>query len=182
MIESSKVGLTAGGVRSAARLTAPRSRGVGEDRVDLPWRRVGVVDPDLVLERVAAVDLVLNGGLETRSGKAAGGSAHLGSRLDLDSEMVEGPALVVLHQDELERGLGDGEVGVARPPFRGRHRKELGVELDRSVEVGNVDGELHPGHRRSSFALHTLMKVDTIATISKFVNVRDKTPGHEGTK
>ena len=62
---------------------------VGEDRVDLPRLGVGAVDPHLVLQREAALDLVLGRGGETLGAEALLGA---GDRLrvgDLDTEVVQ---------------------------------------------------------------------------------------------
>ena len=51
---------------------------------------------------------------------------------------------VALDQHQLQRRLGDGEVGVAGADLGRLGREELRVEVDRVVEVGHVQGELHP--------------------------------------
>ena len=56
------------------------------------------------------------------------------------------PPAVALDEDELERGLGDGEVGVAGTDLGRLGGEQLGVEADGLVEVGDVQGELHTGH------------------------------------
>ena len=58
---------------------------------------------------------------------------------------VSSPGLA-LDEDELERGLGDGEVGVAVAEFGGLGAEELAVEGDGRVEVGDAEGELYAGH------------------------------------
>ena len=66
---------------------------------------------------------------------------HEGS--DFDAEVVECPGLAVaFDEDELERRLGDGEVGVAGTHLGGLGVEELGVELDGLLEVGDVEGQL----------------------------------------
>ena len=52
----------------------------------------------------------------------------------------------VLQQDELERRLGDGEVGVAGPALGRLGAEQPGIEADRLVDVVDVQRELHPGH------------------------------------
>ena len=127
-------------------------RGVGEDGVDLPGRTVGVADPDLVLDGVATGRLLLDLGLEPRFVQASRCRRHLVGRLDLHTQVVEGadrpvtPGGGVLHQDELERRVGDGEVGVARLALGRLGPEELGVELDRLVDVADVQCELDPRH------------------------------------
>ena len=84
--------------------------------------------------------------------QAARRCRHLVGRLDLDAEVVEcaghtvAPCGGVLHQDELERRVGDGEVGVARPALGRLGAEELGVELDGLVDVADVECELDPRH------------------------------------
>jgi ArsR family transcriptional regulator len=51
-----------------------------------------------------------------------------------------------LEKDELERGLGDGEVGVAGPSLGRLDVEQLRVELDRLFEIGDAQGELDAGH------------------------------------
>ena len=53
-------------------------------------------------------------------------------------------------QDQLERRIGDGEVGVPVADLGRLGPEQLGVELDRGVEVGDVEGELDTGHGTSS--------------------------------
>jgi hypothetical protein len=61
--------------------------------------------------------------------------------------VVQGAALAgVLEQDELERRLGDGEVGVAGPALGGPGAEQPGVEADGLVDVVDIQRELHPGH------------------------------------
>ena len=51
----------------------------------------------------------------------------------------------VLEQDELERRLGDGKVGVAGASFGRFGAEKLGVEGVRFVDVVDVEGELDSG-------------------------------------
>ncbi len=77
------------------------------------------------------------------------GGAHVVGRLDLDAEMVQRSRITVtLDEHELERRLGDGEVGVARAELGRFGGEQLGVEVDRVVEVRDVQGELHSAHGR----------------------------------
>jgi hypothetical protein len=123
-------------------------RAVGQHRVDLPLLAVrGALDPELVLFGVAAgrpalVDRGQAGGREPGLlGVDGVGVGHL------DAEVVERAAPAgVLDQDQLERRLDDGEVGVARPDLGRLGGEQRGVEGDRRVEVVDVEGELEPGH------------------------------------
>src|SRR5690606_17957102 len=65
---------------------------------------------------------------------------------DLHAEVVERPAALAFDEHQLERRVGDGEVGVARLPLGGLGGEELRVEVDGLVEVGHVEGELDSGH------------------------------------
>src|SRR5919198_3504085 len=56
---------------------------------DLPRRAVGVVDPDLVLARVAAGRVHLVERRETRGDEALLGGEHVAGRRDLDAGVVE---------------------------------------------------------------------------------------------
>ena len=68
-------------------------------------------------------------------------SAHL------DPEVVEaGLGVGVLEQHELQGRIGDGEVRVAGLALGGLGGEELRVEVDRLVDVGDVEGELDSGH------------------------------------
>jgi len=117
---------------------------VGKDGVDLPGPPVRcALDPELVLFGVAA-----GGAAFVDQGEALFREPGL-LRVDgvdvfhLDTEVVEGAALAgVLHEHELERGLGDGEVGVAGAALGGLGAEELGVERDRFVDVVDVECEL----------------------------------------
>ena len=53
---------------------------------------------------------------------------------------------LALEQDELERRLGDGEVGVAGTALGRLGVEEPRVEGDGGVEVGDAEGELDTGH------------------------------------
>src|ERR1700727_386488 len=89
--------------------------GVALDDVDLPRLLAGAGDPDLVLDGVAAGGVFLGGGRQSRGGQAGGRGGDLAGGLDLDAEVVHPGGLAggALDQDELERRLGDREVGVA---------------------------------------------------------------------
>ena len=91
---------------------------VGEDGVELPCaeRDVGGVDPHLVLDGVAAA--IRFGHVVGQPGGARSGPRRRRRRPvgDLDAEVVERRRRGrVLEQDQLERRVGDHEVGVAGP-------------------------------------------------------------------
>ncbi len=96
-------------------------RGVGQDGVDLPWRTVGVGHPGLVLDGVAAGGRLLDDRSEGLAGQPACGCPDVVRRLDLHPQVVEraGHAeatpggVLGGNEHQLERRLGDGEVGVA---------------------------------------------------------------------
>jgi hypothetical protein len=46
----------------------------------------------------------------------------------------------ILDQHQLERGLCDREVGVARTSFGGLDAKQFGVEGDRRVDIVDIEG------------------------------------------
>ncbi|GGV68488.1 hypothetical protein GCM10010261_62150 [Streptomyces pilosus] len=81
-------------------------------------------------------------------GQAAGGGVDLVSGGDLDAEVAHAGVLprLALEEDELERGFGDGEVGVAVAEFRGLGVEQSAVEGARCLEVGDAQSELHEGH------------------------------------
>src|ERR671910_1760371 len=121
--------------------------GLGQHRVDLPRLAVGGVDPDLILHGVAARHLILGGARQALAGQARVGGSHLVGGRHLDAQVVERARVTVaLDEHELERRLGNGEVGVAGAALGRLGREQLRVEADRRVDVGNVEGELHAGH------------------------------------
>ena len=80
---------TASGMQhGASTAEAGLRRGVGQHGVDLPWRTVGVADPDLVLDGVAAGRRSSTSGSRP-SPRAGGWRPDLLGRLDLDAEVVE---------------------------------------------------------------------------------------------
>src|SRR5262249_11088639 len=125
---------------------------VGQDRVDLPGFAVGrALDPELVLLGVAAGSLTRLGRGEPGLGEARLlGCDGIGVG-DLDAEVVEAPALAgVFQQHQLERRLGDGEVGVAGPDLGRLGAEQLAVEGDGLADVVDVEGELQTaGHGTS---------------------------------
>src|SRR5215472_6639 len=123
---------------------------VSEHGVDLPGLTVGcALDPELVLLGVAAGGLARGG-----RGKTGLGQAHLlgldgaGVR-DLYPEVIEAATLTwVLQQNELQRWVGDREVGVAGPDLGWLGAEQLAVEGDGLADVVDVEGELETaGHR-----------------------------------
>ena len=65
--------------------------------------------------------------------------------------MVPGVAFA-LEQDQLERRLVDGEVGVAGLGLGRADAEHLGVEVDGLVEVGDVEGQLQ-SHRMTPWSI-----------------------------
>src|ERR1700754_399807 len=119
-------------------LAAARPEGVrvGQYRVDLPPFAGGSGDPNLVLrsETAGGVDLFL--GEQPFAGKPGDFGVHRVAVRNFDAEMVERSAVAeVLYQHELERGFGDGEVGVAGFDLGGFGVEELGVEGDCLVQI-----------------------------------------------
>jgi hypothetical protein len=126
---------------------------VREHRVDLPRFAVGGVHPHLVLHRVATRHLVLGRSRETLVRETLLRRRDLVRRLDLDAQVVESSALAVAgDQDELERRLRDGEVGIAGSDLRRSRAEELGVEGDRVIEVGDVERQLDSTHGSSTIS------------------------------
>lgn len=85
------------------------------DGVVLPGQPVGVAGPDLVLSGVAAHGAWLGFDGQTLGGQAHLGASDLAGGGDFHAQVVDGPggAVAGCVEDELERGLGDGEVGVS---------------------------------------------------------------------
>jgi len=93
-------------------------------------------------------------GVEALARQTPSRAHHVLRRLHLDPEVVEGTlhpgapiGSRVLDEDELERRLDDREVGVAGADLRRLCVEELRVELNGTVQVGDVQGELDTGHR-----------------------------------
>jgi hypothetical protein len=87
-------------------------------------------------------------GFQALPGQPAGGGGDFAGGVDFDAEVVHpgGLARDALEQDELERRLGDGEVGVAGAALSGLGAQQPGVEGDRGLQVGDAEGELDTGH------------------------------------
>jgi hypothetical protein len=62
-------------------------------------------------------------------------------------------------QHQLERRIGDREVGVAISHLRRADTEQLGVEADRLLQIGDVQSQLHTRHDSSI----TLMLVDGLS-------------------
>src|ERR1700678_4140747 len=128
-------------------------RRIGEPGIDLPGGTIGVYNPDLVLDREAAGGLILDLRRHPLPAQPISGHGHLVGSLHLDAEVAEGvldamsPALGLLNQDQLQRRVGDGEVGVSGLTLGRFGPEQLGVELDRRVDVGDIEGELDSGHQ-----------------------------------
>jgi hypothetical protein len=139
---------------------------VSEDGIDLPRLPFRAVHPHLVLHGEAAGGVLPDRGGQTRPGQAGLGGGHLLGRVDLDAEMVQRAGRLggVLDQDQLERRLGDGEVGVAGPDFGRFGGEQLGVEGDCFVKVGDVEGELDTGDRRGKWVWYSLNR-DRLANL-----------------
>jgi hypothetical protein len=98
------------------------------------------VDPDLVLEGIAAGRVVLLERGQAGVLEAVGRGGDLLGRFDLDAEVVQAGLLAggALDQDELERRGGDGEVRVALAALGRFGAEQLGVEDDRRLQVGDA--------------------------------------------
>src|SRR5664280_679253 len=127
-----------GAVRS--RSDRRRVRSVGEDRVDLPTVPVGTANPHLVLDRVATGRLFFDLGLETSGGEVVGSFGDLLGRENLDTEVVDGTRLPPsLDQHQLEWWLVNGKVRVTGADLRGRGSEQRGVEVNRLVEIRDIE-------------------------------------------
>src|SRR5271166_664667 len=121
--------------------------GVGQHRIDFPPLSIGTGDPDLVLggETAGGADLLF--GYRAGLGQPGDLGMYDLTRIDLHPQMVEGAALTgVFQQDQLQRWIGDREVGVTRLAFGRFGLKQLGVEADCGVEIVDVEGELNTRH------------------------------------
>jgi hypothetical protein len=106
------------------------------------------------LKRVAAGGLLLEGRRQAFTGKTILRRGYLVAAFHLDSEVIERPRGLagVLDEDELERRLGDGEIGIVGAAFRRLGPEQLGVELHSGINVGDVEGELDSGHDQPPLA------------------------------
>src|SRR5580704_7013060 len=147
---SGRVGVQFGfdGVPALFAVLAPEGGAVGQDGVDLPPFAAGSAgDPELVLPGVAAGGVALVDGGQAGLGEPGLLGVDRVGAVDFDAQVVQGAALArVLQQDQLERRLGDGEVGVAGPALGRLGAEQSGVEGDRLVDVVDVQRELHPRH------------------------------------
>src|ERR1035437_6959264 len=126
---------------------------VRQDRVDLPRLPAGSVDPHFVLEGVAAFRLLLDGRGQSASGQTDLRGGHLVGRRDLDTEVVERARHFggILDEDQLERWVGYGKIGVAGADFGRLGGEQLGIEHDSFVKISDVQGKLDTGHARTSW-------------------------------
>ena len=107
----------------------------------LDARRIG--DPGLGLVGEAAHGLVDTGGAQPRRGETLLSREDLLLGLGLDSEMVDRPSCTgCLEEHQLQGWFIDGEVGVAVTPLGRFNPEEPRVEVDRLVNVFNVEGQL----------------------------------------
>src|SRR6266700_6136909 len=136
------------GVPALFAVLTPEGGAVGQDGVDLPpFAAGGAGDPELVLPGVAAGGVALVDRGQAGLGEPGLLGVDRAGAVDFDAEVVQGAALAgVLQQDQLERRLGDGEVGVAGPALGRLGAEQLGVEADGLVDVVDVQRELHPRH------------------------------------
>src|ERR1700733_3352971 len=121
---------------------------ISQDGIDLPGLSVGrALDPELVLPGVTARRVTLIDARQAGPGEPLLLGIDGIGVADLDAEMVQAAALPrVLQQNELERRLGDGEVGVAGTALGGLGSEQLAVKRDGLLDVIDVEGELHAGH------------------------------------
>jgi hypothetical protein len=74
-------------------------------------------------------------------------------------------------QHELERKIGDGEVGVAGPPLGRLGAEHAGGEGGGLVEVGDVEGELQSHRTPLRFDYIDVMFVDAMATWDRRMSI-----------
>src|ERR1017187_9401180 len=148
---------------------------IGQYGVDLPGLAAGSVNPDLVLDGEAAGDLLFDRRGQIFSRQAFSGSGDLVSALDLDAQVIEGPRCLsgILDQDQLERRIGDGEVGVAGHALRWFRVKQLLIEVDRLVDVGHVESKLDTGHGEPP-VVSPYVDASSLLDILTIVNKRSK--------
>ena len=85
---------------------------------------------------------------------------------------MEPDSPVTFEQHQLQRGLVDREVGIARPGLGGADTEHAGVEVDGLIQVGDVEGQLQ-SHDSLLFHRHSSMRLGwTIANPSTIVNGR----------
>jgi hypothetical protein len=117
---------------------------IGQHGIDLPGFAVGcALDPELVLLGVAAGGLACNIRREPGLGQARLLCLDRIGVGDLDAEVVKAAALAgVFQQYQLERRLGDREVGITGPELGRLGTEQLAVEGDGLIDVVDVEGEL----------------------------------------
>jgi hypothetical protein len=126
--------------------------------IDLPLHAVRILDPELVLVGVAAVDAHLLAHGKPRRLDARELRDHLGGGLDLDPEMVHRPraGATALRQREIDRPPRGEELHVAGLLLHGGGAEERAVELPALVEVGHVHVNVDLGGHRSLLGGHTV--------------------------
>ena len=143
-----------------------------------PRRAVGVVDPHLVLDGVAAVGCSCDLGRRVRrrpGGPVAATTSSVVSTSTprwLRRRRCRGLERRVLDQDQLERRVGDGEVGVAGPDLGRLGVEQFRVEVDGLVEVGDIEGKLDTGHGGppiESTSVDASIMVDTFIVVNRRV-------------
>ena len=113
-------------------------------RCDLPLLPGGPGHPHLVLGGKATRGADLLVGEQPLAGEAGDLLMDLLAGFDLHAQVVDGPALArVLQQHQLERRIGDGEVGITVLELGRLGVEQLGVEGDRLVEIVDIEGELN---------------------------------------
>jgi hypothetical protein len=135
------------------------------------------VDPYLVLHSEAAGCGLLQLGRKSFFRETPRGLLHVSGGAYLDAQVVEGTRHPiptsgwVLDQDQLEWGFSDDEIGITGPALGGLGGEELGVEVDRSVDVRDVESKLYTSHGRPPLAL---MTIDTLSMLDTFTNVNGR--------
>ena len=132
------------GVPALLVVLAPEGGTVGQDGVDLPpFAAGGAGDPELVLPGVTAGGVALVDGGQARGREPVLLGVHGAGVGDFHAKVVQAAALPgVPQQDQLERRLGDGKVGVAGPALDRSGAEQPGVEADGLVDVVDVQREL----------------------------------------
>src|SRR5579872_286048 len=109
----------------------------------LPGIAVGILDPHLVLKRVAAFGVFFGERLEPRRLEPGPGCRDVLAAGDLHAKVagVDAGARGFLHR-QIEVWLDEVEFGVPRAAFRRLRREDLLVEGDGGVDVRDVEGDV----------------------------------------